>query len=454
MIKYLFMLFFFASISWIEVTNLIKLGLIGVGIRFLIVEIIFIGAINVDPLMLGFNFIVDSLGLRLIILSAWIILLIYLSSYRIMRFNEFFSMFRSRLLMLFLVLLLTFSLRNYLLFYFFFEVSLIPTLLVILGWGYQPERLQAGVYFIFYTLRASLPLLVILLGVNLELISLNFMLLSEITLGSEISTGVIIFMGIAAFLVKLPMFLTHLWLPKAHVEAPVAGSIILAGVLLKLGGYGLIRLINLFYPGLVKLGGYLIGLRLMGIIYVGLVCCRINDFKALVAYSSVAHIGIVISGVVCYYTWGYNGGLIIIVGHGLASSGLFCIVNIYYERVGSRRFYLNKGFLLILPMFSFMIFLLRAANIAAPPTINLISEIFLMSTIIGYDVIIVLIFPLGSFLGAVFTLFIYSYSQHGKIYYLVYGVAMVRVREIHVIIIHVFPVNLLILSPSFFIRII
>jgi len=404
--------------------------------------------------MLGFNFIVDSLGLRLIILSAWIILLIYLSSYRIMRFNEFFSMFRSRLLMLFLVLLLTFSLRNYLLFYFFFEVSLIPTLLVILGWGYQPERLQAGVYFIFYTLRASLPLLVILLGVNLELISLNFMLLSEITLGSEISTGVIIFMGIAAFLVKLPMFLTHLWLPKAHVEAPVAGSIILAGVLLKLGGYGLIRLINLFYPGLVKLGGYLIGLRLMGIIYVGLVCCRINDFKALVAYSSVAHIGIVISGVVCYYTWGYNGGLIIIVGHGLASSGLFCIVNIYYERVGSRRFYLNKGFLLILPMFSFMIFLLRAANIAAPPTINLISEIFLMSTIIGYDVIIVLIFPLGSFLGAVFTLFIYSYSQHGKIYYLVYGVAMVRVREIHVIIIHVFPVNLLILSPSFFIRII
>jgi len=450
MIKYLFMLFFFASISWIEVTNLIKLGLIGVGIRFLIVEIIFIGAINVDPLMLGFNFIVDSLGLRLIILSAWIILLIYLSSYRIMRFNEFFSMFRSRLLMLFLVLLLTFSLRNYLLFYFFFEVSLIPTLLVILGWGYQPERLQAGVYFIFYTLRASLPLLVILLGVNLELISLNFMLLSEITLGSEISTGVIIFMGIAAFLVKLPMFLTHLWLPKAHVEAPVAGSIILAGVLLKLGGYGLIRLINLFYPGLVKLGGYLIGLRLMGIIYVGLVCCRINDFKALVAYSSVAHIGIVISGVVCYYTWGYNGGLIIIVGHGLASSGLFCIVNIYYERVGSRRFYLNKGFLLILPMFSFMIFLLRAANIAAPPTINLISEIFLMSTIIGYDVIIVLIFPLGSFLGAVFTLFIYSYSQHGKIYYLVYGVAMVRVREIHVIIIHVFPVNLLILSPSFF----
>jgi len=238
------------------------------------------------------------------------------------------------------------------------------------------------------------------------------------------------------------------------VEAPVAGSIILAGVLLKLGGYGLMRLINLFYPGLIKLGGYLIGLRLMGIIYVGLVCCRINDFKALVAYSSVAHMGIVISGIVCYYIWGYNGGLIIMVGHGLASSGLFCIVNIYYERVGSRRFYLNKGFILILPMFSLIIFLLRAANIAAPPTINLISEIFLMSTIMGYDVIIVLIFPLGSFLGAVFTLFIYSYSQHGKIYYLVYGMAIARVREIHVIIIHIFPVNLLILSPSFFIRMI
>jgi len=454
MIKYLFILFFLMSIRLIGVTNLIKLRLIGAGVGLILVEIIFRGISNIDPLMLGFNFIVDSLGLRLIILSVWIILLMYLSRYRIVRFNEFFSIFRGRLLALLLVLVLTFSLRNYLLFYFFFEVSLIPTLLVILGWGYQPERLQAGVYFIFYTLRASLPLLVILMGVSLEFKSLNFIVLSEIILGSEVFTYVIIFIGITAFLVKLPIFLTHLWLPKAHVEAPVAGSMILAGVLLKLGGYGLMRLVTLFYPGLIKLGGYFIGLRLMGTVYVGLVCCRVNDFKALVAYSSVAHIGIVISGIVCYYIWGYNGGLIIIVGHGLASSGLFCIVNIYYERVGSRRFYLNKGFLLVLPIFSLIIFLLRAANIAAPPTINLISEIFLMSTIIGYDIIIILIFPLGSFLGAVFTLFIYSYSQHGKIYYLVYGVALVTVREVHVVILHIFPVNLLILSPSFFIRVI
>lgn len=258
---------------------------------------------------------------------------------------------------------------------------------------------------------------------------------------------------ILAFLVKLPMYFTHLWLPKAHVEAPVAGSMILAGVLLKLGGYGLIR-IFLVTGGLVSgLRSYFTGLRLMGMVYIGFICCRLNDFKALVAYSSVAHMGMVICGVINVYYWGFNGCFMMIVAHGVASSGLFCVVNMYYERLGSRRFYINKGLMLVFPIFSLLIFLLAAANIAAPPTINLISEIFLMARILRFDKIMLLVFPAGSFLGAVFTVYIFSYSQHGRGYFLTYGFVTSNYREFHTLALHIFPINLLILNSGVFITV-
>jgi len=145
--------------------------------------------------------------------------------------------------------------------------------------------------------------------------------------------------------------------------------------------------------------------------------------------------------------------LIIIIGHGLSSSGLFCLVNIYYERLESRRFYFNKGLILIFPLFCIIIFFLRAANIAAPPTVNLISEIFLMGRIMGYRMLILIIFPLGSFLGAVFTIYIFSFSQHGKIYNSVYGLIIRNLRELRVLMLHVAPVNFLFLNRTLFLAV-
>jgi len=139
------------------------------------------------------------------------------------------------------------------------------------------------------------------------------------------------------------------------------------------------------------------------------------------------------------------------VGHGLASSGLFCIVNIYYERTGRRRIFINKGLILIFPVLTLLIFMLSAANIAAPPTFNLLSEIFLMVRILKFEKMILLIFPVGSYLGAVFTLFLFSFSQHGKNYFSIYSYFKVRFREIHVLVLHIFFVNFIILKPEYFV---
>jgi NADH-ubiquinone oxidoreductase chain 4 len=221
---------------------------------------------------------------------------------------------------------------------------------------------------------------------------------------------------------------------------------ILAGVLLKLGGYGLLRV----SPIIIKMGvalNYLwVGVSIYGGVVVSLMCLRQVDLKSLIAYSSVAHMGLVIGGVMTGTIWGLMGSLTLMVAHGLCSSGLFCLANITYERLGSRSLLINRGLLHLMPSLRLWWFLLRAGNMAAPPTLNLLGEITLLNRLIGWRYITMLGLSLLSFFRAAYTLFIYSYTQHGKIYNFNYRRYTGCLREYLILILHWLPLNIIIMK--------
>lgn len=368
---------------------------------------------ELDSTLLNFSysFGLDGVSIYFFFLTSFLILLCVLFVWNDKHLKQYLIL----LLTIELFLLIIFSVLDLMLFYVFFEAILIPMYIIIGVYGSRERKIRAVYLFFFYTLCGSLLLLIGILYIYSQTgtFNLEYLMHWKFSKTEQLLLWLAFFLSFAS---KIPMFPFHIWLPEAHVEAPTVGSVLLAGVLLKLGVYGFIRLsltlfpyASLYYSPLIYL------LSIIGVIYASLSALRQTDLKRIIAYSSVAHMNLVTLGIFSFNTLGLEGAIVQSVSHGFVSGGMFFLIGIIYSRYHSRFLYYYGGIVHTMPIYSIVFLIFTMANIALPGTSSFIGEFMLLGGIYKTNVVTSIISATGVILSGAYSLWLYNRVIFGNL---------------------------------------
>lgn len=370
----------------------------------------------VPALGISFHIGVDGMSLILVVLTTLLTSISILASFEYIKKSE--QLFYAFMLMLETGMIGTFVSLDMFLFFLFWELMLVPMYFIIGIWGGQ-HRIYAGIKFFLYTAFGSALMLLVIFYLyfsayaQLGELSFSYEYLKQLNLETDIQLW-LFFAFVLAFLIKMPLFPFHTWLPYAHTEAPTAGSVILAGILLKTGVYGFLRFAVPFFPeAAVTFTPFLMLLSIIGLIYGALIAMIQQDVKKLVAYSSVSHMGILLAGILAWNLQGVQGGIIQMINHGLSTGGLFLVVGMIYERRHTRMVSEFGGLASVMPVFAIFFMIFTLSSIGLPGLNGFVGEFLILVGISGASIFWLILAATGVVLGAAYMLMLYQKMMFG-----------------------------------------
>jgi len=356
---------------------------------------------------------IDGISLFFIILTTFLVPVCLLISWS--SITHLVKEFLVAFLFLETFMIAVFCMLDLILFYVFFESVLIPMFLIIGVWGSRERKIRAAYQFFLYTLIGSLFMLLAILLIYFQVGTTDL----QVLMTTEFSERRQFFLWLAFFLsfaVKVPMIPFHIWLPEAHVEAPTSGSVILAGILLKLGTYGFLRFsIPLFPEATVYFTPLIYTLSVLGIIYASFTTLRQIDLKKIIAYSSVAHIGFVTLGLFSLNTQGIEGAILLMLSHGFVASALFLCIGILYDRTHTRLIRYYGGLVQTMPLFSFFFFVFTLGNLSLPGTSSFVGEFLILLGVFQTNTFIATLAATGMILGGAYSIWLYNRVVFGNL---------------------------------------